>query len=186
MISIIMISETDKAKIDSVKTNLLIAWVFTILVNVGIFLAFLFVFLLPFIGAFSVPYGYGVSILLGGMFVLIIPLVIILIFWIPSYMVMRRAGRLHKAANNYDIPTLKANNSVGWAVIALIFTGVIPGILLLISNNPISELSEKTITTSGMGSDSINNLKQLKDLLDSGAITQEEYDEQKKKILKDM
>jgi hypothetical protein len=181
-----MISETDKAKIDSVKTNLLIAWVFTILVNVGILIVFLVIFLLPFIGAFSVPSYYGASIIAGGLLVLIIPLIIILIFWIPSYMVMRRAGRLHKAANNYDVPKLKANNSVGWAIIALIFTGVIPGILLLISNSAISELSGKTVNTSGMGSDSIDNLKRLKDLLDSGAITQEEYDEQKKKIMKDM
>ena len=171
-----MTSESNKAKINSVKTNLQIAWIFAILVNVGVILALLFVFILPVLGGLA----GGIGGFLGGLIVLIIPLIIILVFWIPSWMVMKRAGRLYNAAKSYDVHTLKANNSIVWAVIALIFTGVIPGILLIVSNGPISELDESTTT---IRADSIDKLERLKNLLDKDAITKEEFEEQKKKLM---
>jgi hypothetical protein len=47
---------------------------------------------------------------------------------------------MYKAANAGDIATLKETSNMMWAIIALIFAGVIPGIMLIIAYNPIKQL----------------------------------------------
>jgi hypothetical protein len=46
------------------------------------------------------------------------------------------------AAERGDIPRLKALNSTGWAIIGLFFTGIITGVMLLLANGPINDLSQ--------------------------------------------
>ncbi|EQD75480.1 hypothetical protein B1A_03950 [mine drainage metagenome] len=48
------------------------------------------------------------------------------------------------AANSGDIAVLKEKNSIAVAIIALIFTGIIPGIMLLIAHGEINSISTKT------------------------------------------
>ncbi len=49
---------------------------------------------------------------------------------------------MYNAVNSGDIDTLKQYNNMMWAILALIFAGVIPGIMLLISFGPINELGQ--------------------------------------------
>jgi hypothetical protein len=105
-----------------------------------------------------------------------------LILMIPSFLVLQRTGRMRSAADRGDIGTLKSLNSVGWAVVGLIFAGVIPGVMLLIANGPINELGAAG-SGGGIGSDSLDRLTKLKSLLDSGAITKNEYEKQKNTVL---
>jgi len=62
------------------------------------------------------------------------------VFLIIDVLVIRRTSKMHSAAKNGDIAALKSLNSLGWAIVALIFSGVIPGILLLIAHGRISDL----------------------------------------------
>jgi len=62
------------------------------------------------------------------------------IFLIIDVVVISRTWKMYSAAKNGDIAALKSLNSLGWAIVALIFSGVIPGILLLIAHGRISDL----------------------------------------------
>jgi hypothetical protein len=175
-----MAPDTDASKLSSIKTELLVAWIFSILVVIGWVIAFLFyfVYVFIFIGLLGVFAGvFAIFGLVYGIFFLIL--------MIPSFLVLQRTGRMKNAADRGDIGTLKSLNSVGWAVIGLIFTGVIPGVMLLIANGPINELGA-TGSGGGLGADSLDSLTKLKSLLDSGAITAAEYEDQKKRILSTM
>jgi hypothetical protein len=81
------------------------------------------------------------------------------------------------AANKGDIKTLKELNSIGWAIVALIFSGIIPGIMLLVAAGPITSLEE-----GGLSDEIIDKMMKLKTMLDSGLITKEEFDQQKAKL----
>jgi hypothetical protein len=70
-------------------------------------------------------------------FIMVVPALVALII---NVLVVRRTWRMYSAANNGDIATLKSLNSLGWAIVALIFSGIIPGILLLIAHGRISDL----------------------------------------------
>jgi len=63
-----------------------------------------------------------------------------LVFLIIDVLVIRHTSKIHSAANNGDIAALKSLNSLGYAIVALIFTGFIPGILLLIAYGWIYDL----------------------------------------------
>lgn len=174
-----MTSETEQ-KIGSIKTYTLVAWIFSILTLVAWVILFLYFFVAMFIfGILGAFYYYGAVAAVGFIYG-----IILLVFMIPSIIVMRRSGRLYKAAGGGDIQALKANNSLGWAVVALIFTGVIPGIMLLIAHGPINDLK---MTAASRGSiletDALDKLERLKSLLDSGVINKEEFDAQKKRIM---
>jgi hypothetical protein len=56
-----------------------------------------------------------------------------------------RINRLRKAAERADLVTLKRYNSLGWAIFALLFTGIIAGIMLLLVNGPIKEIGSSPI-----------------------------------------
>jgi len=62
------------------------------------------------------------------------------IFLIIDVVVISRTWKMYSAVKNGDIATLKSLNSLGWAIVALIFSGVIPGVLLLIAHGRIEGL----------------------------------------------
>jgi hypothetical protein len=55
------------------------------------------------------------------------------IFLIIDFTVIAYATRIYSATDRGDVTALKSYNSLGWAIAALIFSGVIPGVLLLIA-----------------------------------------------------
>jgi len=172
--------DSNSAKLGSIKTYLLVGWIFSILAVVGWTLLFLYFFVVLFV--FTGLRGFylgGIAVVFG-----LIYGIIGLVFMIPSIIVMKRAGRLYNAANRADIPALKANDSVGWAIVALIFTGVIPGIMLLLAHGSIIDLKIKEERDSSiLETDVLDKLERLKNLLDTGAITRDEFETQKKKII---
>ena len=180
-----MNSDSNTTKISSIRTQLLVAWVFAIIVNVGEIIAFVFFFIWMFIiaglfGLLSYGGSYAWVFLIPGL----IYSIILLVFLIPSILVMRRAGKLYRAAKRNDIYALKSLDSVGWAVVALIFTGVITGIMLLLAHGPITELDAKAVGGgSTLGADSIDKLERLKNLLDTSVINKDEFEAQKKRIM---
>lgn len=66
---------------------------------------------------------------------------------------------------------------VGSVILAIV------GFVLLLLGQGNSGQSEKTDTNGRMDTDIVDELKKYKGLLDSGVITQEEYDEKKKQLL---
>jgi len=62
------------------------------------------------------------------------------IFLIIDAVVISRTWKMYSAVKNGDIATLKSLNSLGWAIVALIFSGIIPGIMLLIAHGRINDL----------------------------------------------
>jgi hypothetical protein len=62
------------------------------------------------------------------------------VFLIIDVLVISRTWKMYSAVKNGDIAALKSLNSLGWAIVALIFSGVIPGVLLLIAHGRIEDL----------------------------------------------
>ncbi|MEM4066249.1 MAG: SHOCT domain-containing protein [Candidatus Micrarchaeaceae archaeon] len=187
----------------SIKTKLFVANIFGVVsVGVWIMLAVLSFMLFTFSFAFGSIFG--------------VLFILFAFFWIPAYIVTKRIANMRAVAQKNDVLKLKELNSTAWAIVALIFAGVIPGIMLLLAHGPIDSLNTKwglsdntidrllklkALMDSGVISKEdfeaqINNLlhndstevtlKKLKSLLDSGAITQEEYDKQKQVVLSRM
>jgi putative membrane protein len=125
-------------RLSSIKTYILIAWIFSILIMivwllaaVSTILSYLAVASLAAeFGAFG--YGFYAFGLIEG--------IVFLVFLIPAFLVFLRVWKMYKAVNAGDIATLKATSNMMWAIIALIFAGVIPGIMLIISDGPIKQL----------------------------------------------
>jgi hypothetical protein len=65
---------------------------------------------------------------------------LLLVFLVIDVLVVRRSWRIYSAAKNGDIAALKSLNSLGWAIVALIFAGVVAGVLLLIAYGRINDL----------------------------------------------
>lgn len=80
--------------------------------------------------------------ILAVLIALVASLAIFPIIWlILSILVLAlRVWPMREAAERGDIAKLKSLNSVGWAIVALIFAGVIPGIMMLVAIGPINEL----------------------------------------------
>ena len=132
-----------------IRTKALIAEVFAALVTVlWLFSCAVFVGLFAVGGMFSVgtctengevvPCSQLGGVFAGigmafGIFFLILALV--------SLLVVRRANSMRTAAIRGDVMRLKHLRSTGWAVLALLFTGVIPGILFFLVDGQIDELS---------------------------------------------
>ncbi len=142
-------NQINASRLGSIKTEVLIAEIFGVLSMVGwIAAAAIFAVLLSVAGSGS----FGVCTLngesvpcsqVGGIFAAlgIILGVVFLVLAIPSIFIVRRTNRMRTAADKGDVARLKSLNSTGWAVVALLFAGVIPGILLLIAHGPIDELA---------------------------------------------
>ncbi|QQG48103.1 MAG: zinc-ribbon domain-containing protein [archaeon] len=115
-------SDPDSGRLSSIKTYLLVALIFNILSVVGLAIAsliFLLFLIIPVLG-----------------FIAVIPIVLLVL----SLSVLNRVNQMRGAAERGDIAALKALNSVGWAVIGLLFAGIITGIMLLLANGSINEL----------------------------------------------
>ncbi|MEM3265284.1 MAG: SHOCT domain-containing protein [Nitrososphaeria archaeon] len=168
----------DNQKMSSINTELLVAYIFAILVVVAWIIGFLVFFIYYFVvlgllgglGPYLAGWYIGIGLTYG---------VVLLILMIPSILVMRRIGRMRKAAKNNDVSRLKELNSIGWAIVALIFTGIIPGVMLLIAHGPIDEL----VAEGGLSENNIDKIIKLKTLMDSGVISKEDFEAQKNKLL---
>ena len=122
-------------RLASIKTYILIAWIFSMLIMIVWLLAGVSsIFSYLALAALTGPFGYGFAA--GGL----ITGLVLLIFIVPAFLCFLRIWKMYKAVNSGDIATLKATSNMMWAIIALIFTGVIPGIMLIISDGPIHQL----------------------------------------------
>jgi putative membrane protein len=113
----------------TIKTYMLIAFIFSIL------------FVIVWIGAaLSTLATFALFSVVGLGFFMLLPAIIYMVLFAFSIIVFLRVYKMYKAANAGDIATLKATSNMMWAIIALIFAGVIPGIMLIISDGPIKQL----------------------------------------------
>lgn len=173
------------AKSSQIKTDLIIGWVFSfifVIIWAVLFVEYMFGNLVGsgIISAFYNSNSSETSFLLGSLTVGIF----FLIWMVLSLFVMRRIGKMYKAAVNGDVVVLKQINSFAWTLIALIFAGVIPGIMLLLTQGPINEMTmTMTADSSGPETEVIEKLSKLKSLLDSGIITKGEFDAKKNTLL---
>jgi putative membrane protein len=111
------LSDPNSSKLSSIKTYLLIALIFNILAVIGFAVAtfaFLFLFFLGLI--------------------FLVPLIL-------SVLTLTRVNSMKSAAERGDVAKLKELNSLGWAIIALLFAGIITGIMLIITNGAINDLN---------------------------------------------
>jgi putative membrane protein len=129
---------TSGTSLASIKTYIMVAWIFSIIIMIvwllaGIASILSYLSLAALYGA----YGQYVAVSYTGA---LIEGIVLLIFIIPAFLVFLRVWKMQKAVNAGDIATLKATSNMMWAIIALIFAGVIPGIMLIISDGPIKQL----------------------------------------------
>ncbi|MFP3310185.1 MAG: hypothetical protein RXO27_05255 [Acidilobus sp.] len=125
--------EVERA-LGSISTMVLVALIFAILALIG---EIVVLGLVGFAGAVMSEHGIvspAASAELGVIGFLSV------IFLIIDAVVISRTWKMYSAVKNGDIATLKSLNSLGWAIVALIFSGVIPGVLLLIAHGRIEDL----------------------------------------------
>jgi len=181
-------SYSDNVDVSSIRTYILVAWIVAILALAAWVISFVYYFVYFFIVlgllnmgphyAASYYYNPGTSIFIGiglgyGIF--------FLIFTIPSILVFRRISRMRSAVNQGDMEKLKQLNTTTWAIISLIFAGVIPGIMLLLAHSQMT--GTRAPSSKGVSNDNLDKMAKLKSLLDSGAITKEEFESQKSSLL---
>jgi len=118
------LTKTDSGKLGRVKTEILVGWIFALLVLIAWIWGFLW---------YMIVLGI-LSSFLG---------IISLVMLVPSIFVFRHTNQMRHAANAGNTSLLKQLNSVGWGIVALIFTGAIPGILLLMAHGPINKLGSQ-------------------------------------------
>ena len=120
---------TSNTNLSTIRTYMLIAFIFSI------------IFVIVWIGAALWTFAAFafLSVVGLGIFVLL-PAIVYLVLFAFSIIVFLRIYKMYKAANAGDIATLKETSNMLWAIIALIFAGVIPGIMLIISDGPIKQL----------------------------------------------
>ena len=125
----------DQSRLASIKTYMLIAFIFNIIGMIafgllGIWQIISWATWSGYVGYYYAGFGTG-ALIIG---------VVLLVFFIFALLVFMRVRKMYNAVNRGDIATLKALNNMMWAILALIFTGVITGIMLIISFGPINEL----------------------------------------------
>jgi len=113
--------KTDSVKLGSVKTEILVGWIFALLVLIAWIWGFLW---------YTIVLGI-LSSVLG---------IISLVMLVPSIFVFHRTNQMRRAAKAGNLSRLRQLNSVSWGIVALTFTGVIPGIMLLMAHGPIDKL----------------------------------------------
>lgn len=146
-------NQANAAILSSVRTEILIAFVFSLLAMVVFAIMAvvyggiaLFASAAPAIGTLTVngaavPAGSpaaGGWLLFSSIFG-IVALVVLAMLAI-SVATFIHINRMRNAADAGDVTRLKALNSVGWAILALIFNGLVAGILLLVAHGPITDL----------------------------------------------
>lgn len=116
-------------RLATIKTYILIAFIFNIIFVIVWIAAALWT-----LAAFAILSVVGL-----GIFV-VLPAIVYLVLFAFAIIVFLRVYKMYKAVNAGDIATLKATSNMLWAIIALIFAGVIPGIMLIIADGPIKQL----------------------------------------------
>jgi putative membrane protein len=116
-------------RLATIRTYILIAFIFAII--------FMIVWIAGFLTTIA---GLAFAAAFGFAAVVIIPAIFYLVWFVFNVIVFLRIWKMYKAVNAGDIATLKATSNIVWAVLALIFAGVIPGIMLIISDGPIKQL----------------------------------------------
>jgi putative membrane protein len=130
----------DQSKLASIKTYMLIAFIFNIIAMIGFILGALseiwaYATWAGYYDIFGAYYtGFATGFLITG--------IILLVFAIFAIIVFMRIRKMYNAVNAGDIATLKQYNNMMWAILALIFAGVLPGIMLIISFGTINELGQ--------------------------------------------
>lgn len=129
----------DQSKFASIKTYIMIAFIFNIIILVvwaleGIWQIWTYFTWASYLNYFGVAVYASASLLIEG--------IVFLVLLVFAVIVFMRVRRMYNAVNSGDINTLKQLNNMMWAILALIFAGVIPGIMLLISFGPINELGQ--------------------------------------------
>jgi hypothetical protein len=182
--------ERDSVDFEGVKTEILVAWIFALIALVGWIIGFLFYLWngLAYLAVLSGWYGFSylpyIGVYAAGLSVgFLITLIVFVVMMIPTIFVFQRISRMRGAANRDDVDQLRKLNSVGWAIVALIFSAIIPGIILLIAHSPIERLSTVTPMTAGASMMDLERISRLKSMLDTGVITKEEFESQKSLIL---
>ena len=171
-------SNPDNIEDNNIRTYINFAWIFSILIVVVWAILFVYNFV-SFFMAMGNPYYQP----FGNFFIWfdLVYGIVYLVMAIPSVLVFRRINRMKSAVNQGDMEKLKKLNTMGWAIISLIFAGVIPGIMLLLVNSQLS--SPRASSTGGVSSDNLDKMVKLKSMLDSGVITKEEFESQKDRLL---
>ena len=130
---------TDSSKLASIKTYMLIAFIFNIIAMIGFMLGGIWYIIAwatwSGIGYWGYLAGYATGLIITGIVLLVFGVLALWIFF-------TRIRKMYTAANTGDVATLKSLNNMMWAILALIFAGVLPGIMLIISFGPINELGQ--------------------------------------------
>lgn len=114
----------------SIRTMVLVALVFAI---IGAIFQLAVLGIAGFLGA-VIPAQSAAGLVLG------FEGFLMLVFLIVNVMVISRTWKMYSAAEKGDVVALKPLNSLGWAIAALIVSGIIPGVLLLIAHGRIEDL----------------------------------------------
>ena len=125
----------NSSKLASIKTYMLIAFIFNILAIIGFGLGGISQIISWATWAGYDYFGVLTGILISGIAYLVLAGLALWIFFM-------RVRPMYNAVNSGNIATLKSLNNMMWAILALIFAGVLPGIMLMISFGPINELGQ--------------------------------------------
>lgn len=128
------------SKLGSIKTELLVAFIFSLLVLILYIILLVSMVATVLAAAPRAPTSGYQATSTAGLISIVLIAVIFVVLIIPSILVVRRINRMRRAANRGDVASLKKLNSVGWAILALLFNGVIAGVLLLVANGAINDL----------------------------------------------
>lgn len=174
-------------QLDSVRTYLTVAFVFCIisLIPWALFLAttslipiFDLIFAHNSLGAFGAAFAPAVGAIVAGG-------VVWLLFWgsflTLDLLVLMRVNRMRRATESGDAKALQNLDSIGWAIAALIFSGIVPGVMLLVATGPIRSL--RSGPAAGFSADDLAALTKLKSLLDAGVLSRPEFEARKARIL---
>jgi len=122
--------------LDGIKTEMLVAFIFSILA-VAVLLV---IFLILGIGMLPTTCPAGAVCSTNALTAPAIADDVFAFVWmVLAILVLRRTNQMRRAANEGDIPKLGRLNSIGWAIVAVIFTFV-PGVMLLFAHGPIEAL----------------------------------------------
>jgi len=125
----------DQSKLNTIKTYMLIAFIFNII--------FLIAWIAEALWNIWIYVNFAAFFVFGGFAgIFLVYTVVFFVLFALALIVFFRVRKMYTAANSGDVATLKSLNNMLWAIIALIFAGVIPGIMLLISFGPINELGQ--------------------------------------------
>lgn len=131
----------DQAKLASIKTYMLIAFIFTIIAMIIFLIGGLWEIYAysVFASLYYSIYIYGAGYATG----FLVSAIVMLVFaGFAFYLFFFKIRKMYNAAGTGDVNTLKSLNNMMWAILCLIFTRVIPGIMMLIAYGPINELGK--------------------------------------------